>query len=325
MPELPEVTTTVNGINSVAKKLTIKEVWSDWPKLIKFPQFTDFKKEIVGKKILGAERRGKNILIKLSGGKTLLIHMKMTGHVMYGKWRPAGKNDKPGWNWIPTKTQGKFASNLTSISPLHDPYNRFIHLIFFLSNEHQLVLADVRKFAKVILIDSTKIKSHPDLSLLGPEPLEQSLTSKILIERLNRKSSWPIKQAMMNQELIAGIGNIYSDEILWAAAVHPLQKVTDIQREKMVKIYAIMKNILQKSIKLGGDSTSDYRNIHGERGGFQKVHMVYRRTGENCLRKNCPGKIIRIIVATRSAHFCSEHQKLTPYQTPTSQTASPFT
>ena len=320
MPELPEVTTTVSGINLLAKKLIIKDVWSDWPKLVKSPGFSDFKKNILGGKILGAERRGKNILIKLSGGKTLLIHMKMTGHIMYGTWRHRRAGDNPGWNWIPengSKAETKFDANqphvserltLVSAEPLNDPYNRFIHLIFFLSNGHQLVLADVRKFAKVILLNTDEINEHPDLKNLGPEPLEKNLTLKVFIERLNKKISWPVKQALMNQELIAGIGNIYSDEILWAAGVHPLRKVRDIGWKEIKNIYIAMRSILKKSIRLGGDSTSDYRNIHGERGGFQNVHMVYRRTGQRCLKKSCSGKIMRTKIGGRSAHFCSEHQ-----------------
>ncbi len=302
MPELPEVTTTVKGINSLAKNLTIVAVWSDWTKLVRSGTFSDFEKDIKGRKILGAERRAKNILINLSGDKTLLIHMKMTGHIMYGKWREAKEGDKQGWKWLPVEDDDKH--------PLNDPYNRFIHLIFFLSNGHQLVLADTRKFAKVLLFDTDKTAEHPDLKLLGPEPLESSFTFKIFMARLNKKARWPIKQALMNQELIAGIGNIYSDEILWESGVHPLQKFSETNTEKMKKMYRVMKRILEKSIKLGGDSTSDYRNIYGERGGFQKVHMVYRRTGQGCLRKGCHGTIIRIIVATRSAHFCNIHQQL---------------
>jgi formamidopyrimidine-DNA glycosylase len=302
MPELPEVTTTVRGINIVAKGLIIKDVWSDWPKLVKSGKFADFEEEIKGRKILGAERRAKNILINLSNNKTLLIHMKMTGHVMYGKWRPAKKDDKPGWKWLPVEDSDKH--------PLNDPYNRFLHLIFFLSNGHQLVLADTRKFAKVLLFDTDKTKEHPDLRHLGPEPLDKELTFKLFTDRLDKKSHWPIKQALMNQELIAGIGNIYSDEILWESGVHPMQKFSEVDIKKKKKMYEVMKKTLEKSIKLGGDSTSDYRNIHGERGGFQNVHMVYRRTGEPCRKKGCKGTTMRIIVATRSAHFCSEHQKL---------------
>ncbi len=302
MPELPEVTTTVNGINHLTKNLTIKDVWSDWPKLIKSHTFSKFKEEIIGLKILGARRRAKNILIDLTGGKTLLIHMKMTGHVMYGKWRQAESKDKEGWKWIPVEENEKH--------PLNDPYNRFIHLIFFLSNEHQLVLADTRKFAKILLFNTRETNEHPDLRPLGPEPLDKSLNLKLFTARLNKKPHWPIKQALMNQEIIAGIGNIYSDEILWASGVHPRQKVSEISSDKIKKIYSSMHNILKRSIELGGDSTSDYRNIYGERGGFQNVHMVYRRTGQKCLKKGCGGTIERIIVAGRSAHFCNRHQKL---------------
>ena len=112
----------------------------------------------------------------------------------------------------------------------------------------------------------------------------------------------------MNQELIAGIGNIYSDEILWETGVHPLEKVRTISDTKMEAMLKSMKKILKKSIKLGGDSMSDYRNIHGERGGFQKIHNVYRKTGEPCLKKD-GGTIRRIKVAGRSSHFCDKHQR----------------
>ena len=327
MPELPEVTTTVRGLNKCVKNLVIMDIWSDWPKLIKSPSFEDFKKSIRNKKILESERWGKNILIKLSDDKTLLIHMKMTGHLMYGKWREARNGDQHGWNWIPLGTReggARLDANFPDVSeqtslaprslvrnhPLHDPYNRFIHLIFFLSNGRQLTLSDVRKFAKVLLIDNDKIAEHSGLKSIGPEPLNKNFTPKKLAERLSKKSNWPVKQALMSQELVAGIGNIYSDEILWRAGIHPLQKVSETNQEKIRKIHAAMKTILKKSISFGGDSTSDYRNIHGERGGFQHAHMVYRKTGKKCLRKNCRGKTERIKVAGRSAHFCNHHQQL---------------
>ena len=302
MPELPEVTTTVRGINEVAKGLTIKDVWSDWPKMIKSHSFGEFQKQISGKKILGSERRAKNILINLSGGKTMLIHMKMTGHVMYGKWRKCRKGDREGWRWIPIYDN--------TDHPLHDPYNRFLHFIIFLSNGHQLALSDTRKFAKIELFDTDKILRSKSLGTLGPEPLDTSFTSEIFTKRLSLKPTWPTKQALMGQELIAGIGNIYSDEILWEAGVHPMQKVREIDTKKMKKIYNAMISILKQSITLGGDSMSDYRNIHGERGGFQNIHKVYRKTDEKCQKKGCGGTIERIKVAGRSAHFCNKHQRL---------------
>ena len=113
----------------------------------------------------------------------------------------------------------------------------------------------------------------------------------------------------MDQSVVAGIGNIYSDEILWQAGVHPERAVKKISQTEMKKIWQAMKNILHKSISLGGDSMSDYRNIFGERGSFQKVHNVYRKTGEKCRKKGCGGIIMRKVVGGRSAHFCSVHQK----------------
>ncbi|MBI5140286.1 MAG: bifunctional DNA-formamidopyrimidine glycosylase/DNA-(apurinic or apyrimidinic site) lyase [Candidatus Vogelbacteria bacterium] len=307
MPELPEVTTTVSGLNKVLKNLSIDDVWSDWEKLVKFPSFKKFKKDITGKKFIEARRRGKNILIELSGDKTLLVHMKMTGHIMYGKWRKAERLNllkaeveplKHIWTWIPEDG-----------GHLNDPYNRFIHLLFQLSNGHQLVLCDARKFAKVALFDTDKLEDIAYIKELGPEPLKKNMTGATLMIRLMKKPTWPIKQALLNQGLIAGIGNIYSDEILWATGVHPLQKVSTISSAKMKRMFKTMREILQKSIKLGGDSMSDYRNIHGERGGFQKIHNVYRKTGEKCPKKD-GGVIRRIKVAGRSSHFCDTHQKL---------------
>ncbi|MEK7066559.1 MAG: bifunctional DNA-formamidopyrimidine glycosylase/DNA-(apurinic or apyrimidinic site) lyase [Patescibacteria group bacterium] len=309
MPELPEVTTTVSGINKVAQNLTIKDVWSDWPKLIKSHKLSAFKREIVGEKILRAERRAKNVLIKLSGEKTLLIHMKMTGHIMYGKWKQAQRFNllkaeveplKPGWKWIPEDCHDEH--------PLNDPYNRFLHLILFLSNGRELALSDTRKFAKVELLNAKSLLENISLNSLGPEPLDKKLTPKVFKIQLNKKPNWPIKQALMNQELIAGIGNIYSDEILWGTGIHPLQKVGTISDAKMEAMLKSTKKILKKSIKLGGDSMSDYRNIHGERGGFQNIHNVYRKTGEPCLKKD-GGTIRRIKVAGRSSHFCDKHQR----------------
>ena len=114
----------------------------------------------------------------------------------------------------------------------------------------------------------------------------------------------------MDQGIVSGIGNIYSDEILWASSVHPEEKVTDIKKEDLKKIYKNIKSILLKSIKLGGDSMSDYRNPYGEKGKFQNFHKVYKRKGESCLFKGCIGVIERKMVGGRSAHFCNCHQKL---------------
>jgi len=302
VPELPEVQTTVNGINDNLPGLKILDVWTDYKSAhamhkesIKNPKyFLKFKKEITGTKIIKAERRAKNILIHLSNRKTVLIHMKMTGHLMYGKYML----DKKSKTW---KTTEK--------GPLEDPFNQFIHLVFTLNNKKHLVFSDVRKFAKVVLIDSSNLSRSPHLSHLGPEPLEKSFTASVLRQRLLLKPNGKIKQVLMEQTVIAGIGNIYSDEILFASGIHPLTQVKKLKPTDFKNIWKYTKKILKEGIDFKGDSLSDYRNIDGERGGFQYRHKAYRQTGKLCSKKD-GGTIKRIVVGGRSGHFCPVHQKL---------------
>lgn len=303
MPELPEVQTTVNGITETVSGLTIKDIWTDYggtfhagkSHIKNREYFPFFREAVVGRKILGAERRGKNILIHLSGKKTILIHMKMTGHVMYGKYQMTDARQDP---WKPLEK-----------GPLEDPYNRFIHLVFTLSDKKYLVLSDVRRFAKVAIADTENLAHHPDIAHLGPEPLDPQFNLTVFKERLMKRPTGKIKQALLAQDLIAGIGNIYSDEILWYGGVHPFRKVKDVAPAEWKKMFIAMKETLQKGIDFGGDSDSDYRNIRGERGAFQKSHEAYRRTGEPCRKRGCGGKIARQKLGGRSAHFCNIHQK----------------
>ena len=225
--------------------------------------FPIFKKEILNKKILSVERMAKNVLINVSGNHTILIHLKMTGHLLYGKYHFDEKK------WLPL-----------SDGPLSDSFNRFIHLVFVLSNKNVLVLSDVRKFAKVFVFETDKMSQIPDLEKLGPEPLEKGFTYKIFKERLFKKSNGKIKTVLMDQTIISGIGNIYSDEVLWMSSIHPLIKVKDISEDKLKLLYKSTIKVLNESLKVGGDSMSDYRNPYGEKGGYQNIHKVYRRTGE---------------------------------------------
>ena len=298
MPELPEVTTTVNGLNEVLPKLRIKDVWSDYFLRTKNKRadtiknkkyFEHFRKEIVGERVKNAERRGKNVLIHLSGDKTILIHMKMTGHLLYGRYQ---------WNGKAWKSDEKLLS---------DPFNKFIHLIFTLSNGKHLAFSDMRKFAKVVLFETHRKASVIDLAGLGPEPLD-NLSLEVFNKQLLKKPTSRIKTVLMDQSIIAGIGNIYSDEILWQAGIHPERQVKTLGAKDFQSMWKAMKIILKKSIKMGGDSMSDYRNVYGERGGFQNTHKVYRRTKERCLKRGCDGTIKRKIIGGRSSHFCDTHQ-----------------
>lgn len=309
MPELPEVQTTVNGLNETVKGRKIIDAWSSLPKKshtkkdeVKNLNFWNkFKKEIVGKKILRAERIGKNILIHLDAGKTMLIHMKMTGHLMYGKYR-AGKNSdgtsEHDWPWW------------SDDKNLQDPYNRFIRVIFKLDNEYSLAFCDSRKFGKVTIFETKESKNTKHLKNIGIDALDPKMSLKIFKNILLKKPNGRIKNVLMDQGLIAGIGNIYSDEMLWIAGIHPEEKPKNISEEKIKEMFKSMRPLLKRGIQFGGDSTSDYRNIFGEKGSFQNKHQVYRKTGNPCAKQKCKGVIVRKVVGGRSAHFCPVHQKL---------------
>jgi formamidopyrimidine-DNA glycosylase len=282
MPELPEVETTVRGLRKTVVGLTIKNVWTDLSTKDKRKKdsvadpkfFKTFKKEVSGKKIISAERRAKNILINLSSNKTILVHLKMTGYLFYGK----------------------------------DPKIKFAHVVFSLSNKKYLVFSDIRKFGKITLLDTKVAHDSKHLNNIGPEPLDKNFTLKILTERLNKKPKGKIKSVLLDQSIIAGIGNIYSDEILWRAGVHPERLVSQIKEKEFKLIFQAIKETLKKGIDFGGDSMSDYKNIYGLPGKFQLHHEAYRRTGEKCRKKGCNGMIKRKVINGRSAHFCSVHQ-----------------
>jgi formamidopyrimidine-DNA glycosylase len=189
-----------------------------------------------------------------------------------------------------------------------DPFNRHIRLIFYLSNGKTMELCDARKFAKVTLLSTDAMYETSHLKDIGPEPLEKEFTFEIFKNQLNKKPKAKIKLVLMDQSIIAGIGNIYADESLWRAEIHPEKTVGKINDKELKKLYTAIQKTLSRGIDFGGDSMSDYRNINGERGKFQEQHMAYRKTGTLCMKRKCGGKITRIIVGTRSTHFCNTHQ-----------------
>lgn len=322
MPELPEVHTTVSGLQKTLPGLRITDVWTDLangnhtsPHLKTSHKdknfFALFKKHVVGAKVISVTRRAKNILIHIETAstktgaknysknqKTVLIHMKMTGHMMVGKYVLDTKKKE----WIPSPTEKNNA--------LRDPYNRFLHVVFTLSNGKHVVLSDVRKFAKMTLVDTADLATSIHLKHLGPEPLDKSFTEKIFVERLMEKPRGKIKIVLLDQTVIAGIGNIYSDEMLFLAGIHPFSIVEKIPKKLISLLYKGMITVLKKGIDFGGDSTSDYRDITGNRGKFQSAHNVYRCAGKPCPRRGCKGTIEKLPFGGRSAHFCPVHQKL---------------
>lgn len=300
MPELPEVETIARQLDRRIKGRKITGVWTDWPKYFKLPESEkEFKKCAVGRKIIGVRRRAKYVLIDLSGDHLLALHQKMTGHLLYGKWeKTEGKLPAPaGWEkekWVPRPFKG----------PLTDPMNRFVRLVFFLDNKNMLALSDVRRFAKVLCGPREEVTKQ--LEKLGPEPLAPSLTFKKFKELFTKRRG-RIKPVLMTPEFIAGIGNIYADEILYVAKVHPLSRIEKLGERTLRALYNAMLSILKKAIELQGTSIDDYRAPDGRKGKYSEVRLVYQRTGQKCPRGHT---VKRIVIGARSAHFCPVEQKL---------------
>lgn len=311
MPELPEVQTTVNGLREHIVGLKILDVWSNYnspyfkgSETIKDPvYFKYFKKEVIGSKIIAINRRAKNILIHINKTdrpkteKIILVHMKMTGHLLYGRYHFDQKNKKDPWTAIEP-------------APLKDPFNAHVRFVLSFSNGKCLALSDVRRFAKVTLIETDLAHQSEHLNRIGPEPLEKSFDFGSFEKRLALRPNGKIKQVLMDQSIVAGIGNIYADESLWHAGIHPTMKVSAIKKSQLEKLFQAIKKTLTKGINFGGDSTSDYRNVLGEKGEFHETHHAYQRTGTKCDRVGCKGTIRRMVLGGRATHFCDTHQKM---------------
>src|SRR3989338_1753525 len=221
MPELPEVETTVRDLRKKLVGLKFKDVWTDPAKSTHVGRGASWpliKKVIKNKKILDVRRRAKFIIIDIEGAYSIFIHQKISGHLLYGKWRiESGK-------WI-SVTKG----------PLRDEReNGYIRTIWLLSNGYQLAFSDLRRFGKIVLVKDDDLSELPEIKKLGPEPLE--IKFKKFKELFTNKRG-RIKQVLMDPFFIAGIGNIYSDEILWDSGLHPLSRAENLSEADIKKIY----------------------------------------------------------------------------------------
>ncbi|OGZ65140.1 MAG: DNA-formamidopyrimidine glycosylase [Candidatus Staskawiczbacteria bacterium RIFCSPHIGHO2_02_FULL_43_16] len=291
MPELPEVQTTVNGLQKKVLGGTFIDVWTDWEKMVKRPaRFKEFKKQLKGRSILRVWRRAKNVVFELLGGYSLLIHMKMTGHLLVGIW-----NLESGiWKSVED-------------GPLKEKINGYLHIIFFLDNGKMIALSDMRKFAKVELVKTEDL--HKEFEGLGPEPLEKSFTFEKFQALFTRRRG-KVKQVIMVPQFIAGIGNIYASEALWEAKIHPVKDISKLGRKELRVLYNAIRKVLALGVEFGGDSFSDYRDVDGNKGKFEGKKKVYQRTGQPCLR--CITLIKRLKIGQRSSFYCPACQTLNP-------------
>lgn len=282
MPELPEVQTVVDDLNRKIKGDKITDFWSEWPKAIKGKTLDEFKKEIKGRKVVSARRIGKNIFIDLSGGKTLYIHLKMTGHLLI---------------------KNKAESN----DYFSDRVNQYIRHIFHFGKDKTMEFSDVRKFGKIVLDDTKKINDLKEVKKLGVDAMSANFTLKRFNEILDKKPKAVIGVLLMDQEIISGIGNIYRSEVLYDSGILPKRKAGELEVGERKRLHASIRKILKLAIKLRGTSDSDYRDTSGAPGGFQKVMKVYKQQGKKCGK--CAGTVERGKMGQRSVFFCPACQK----------------
>ena len=282
MPELPEVETIARGLSKVLVGKRISKVRTIFPKIVK-QNCGLFEKELARKTIKAVRRRGKYLLIDLSAGKTILIHLGMTGSFLFASGNPKGSKGSKG-----------------SRVDKHD------HVIMtFCDCDELLRYNDQRKFGKLRVYDTKDEAKLPELNRLGPEALDISPSEFM---RLFRKRKGMIKPALLNQHILSGLGNIYADESLHEARIHPAQKIDLISDRKLRNLHKAIRTILLKAIRAGGSSIDNYVKVDGELGNFQLQHKAYGREGEPC--RKCGAKIKRIKISQRSSYFCPRCQAM---------------
>ena len=289
MPELPEVETIRIGLSKLLPAKKIKKVEHDWDKSFPNPK-ADVNKFLVGSKITSVKRRAKVLLIELDTKYSLVIHLKMTGQLVY-----KGRKEKFGAGHPSKSLVGKLPDKSTRV-------------IFEFYDGSKLFFNDQRKFGWVRLIPTAEVPNIDFFKKVGPEPLESSFTSKDFRAQILKRSNTSIKAALLDQTVIAGVGNIYADESLWGAKIHPATLVKNVSTAKLNKLFTELRYVLELSIEKGGSTDKNYVNHEGRKGSYLSFARVFRREGQPCPRHGIP--IVKIRVAGRGTHICPKCQKL---------------
>ncbi|MCA9344291.1 bifunctional DNA-formamidopyrimidine glycosylase/DNA-(apurinic or apyrimidinic site) lyase [Candidatus Saccharibacteria bacterium] len=293
MPELPEVETVKNGLTKYLSNKTILAVDYDWDK--SFPNSKGYVDNyLIEAKILKLRRRGKALIIDLDSGYSLLIHLKMTGQLVY-----KGKDQKFGAGHPNDSLVGSLPDKSTRVTIKLSDDNQNISTLFF---------NDQRKFGWMRLVPTIEVENINFMKKLGPEPLEPTTTSKVFKQRLLRRKNSGIKAVLLDQTVIAGIGNIYADECLWMSKIHPETRTGSLSDAAMNKLFVHIKQVFTTSINSGGSTDKNYVNADGQKGSYLKFAKVFRREGQPCER--CGSEIIKIKVAGRGTHICPKCQRL---------------
>jgi formamidopyrimidine-DNA glycosylase len=278
MPELPEVETVMRGLKPVLEGIKIKTARAYAPKL-RVPIPVDFDKRLSGNRIERLDRRSKYVLMTFADGLVAIMHLGMSGRMTIHK----------SGNAVPAR--GK-----------HD------HIVIETERGDTIMYNDTRRFGMWVFSDTKSINNHALIKDIGPEPLGNAFHDGILQAGLeNRKS--PIKAALLDQKLVAGLGNIYVCEALWHTGIHPARLSNAITQDEIEALVPTIRDVLSSAIEAGGSTLKDYAQVDGELGYFQHSFKAYGREGEACLKEDCDGTIERIVQSNRSSFFCGTCQR----------------
>jgi formamidopyrimidine-DNA glycosylase len=281
VPELPEVETTVNDLRPQVVGKKIREVKVLAPGTIAEPSPDQFRRGLAGRKITGLSRRGKHLIFELDNGEFLIVHMRMTGSLL--------------------------------LKPAAEPPEKAIRIVIYFAGQTALHFRDMRRFGKMWLVKD----KNSVVGKLGPEPLEPEFTNEALGRILaDRKAA--IKGLLLDQKLIAGIGNMYADEALYAARLHPLRPANSLKKAEILRLYSAIQKVLHQGILNKGASTETYLRPGGTRGEAHLAFQVAHRKGQEC--PVCGGPIERITIQQRGAFFCPKCQKLSKRRPPGAKT-----
>ncbi len=286
MPELPEVETVRRGLKSLIVSKKITNVSFDWPKSFPNAQ-SDINQFLIGSHITDVRRRAKVLMIDLDTDYSLVVHLKMTGQLVYRG------NENFGAGHPNDSLVGKLPDKSTRVEIIFD-------------DKSKLFFNDQRKFGWMKLLPTVEIPNIDFMRRVGPEPLGSDFTAKVLFDRLQRRKRSSIKAALLDQTVLAGIGNIYADEALWGAKIHPETKVGNISLASVKKLYTEIVTVLRLSIEKGGSTDRNYVNAEGKKGSYIEFAKVFRRENLPCPR--CSTAIIKTRVASRGTHICPKCQ-----------------
>jgi len=283
MPELPEVETVRRGLLPVMEGRTILQARVNrdglrWP----FPP--RMAERLTSARVQGLRRRSKYILADLSTGQTLLIHLGMSGRML-----------------VSGITLGAFHHD-------HPAPQKHDHVVLEMEGGSRVTFNDARRFGAMDLVETASTETHPLLAALGPEPLGNAFDEAYLAAALKGRRS-PIKTVLLDQHLVAGLGNIYVCEVLFRARLHPATLAGDLAGGQAAGLVPLIREVLAEAIEAGGSSLRDHRQANGELGYFQHSFRVYDREGQPCTAPGCTGTIARIVQSGRSSFYCPHCQR----------------